>query len=156
MLRTRDIAIASLHGFDGSRSGSVAQNTRMFIGALTTPGIHILGHPGRSGAPFDLDALVRTARDAGKLLEINEHSFDFEGEHLDVCRRLAEKCAEEGVSVVVSSDAHSPYTVGCFDKALTMLEGIGFPQALIANESLDKLMGIVRRANERDGFVSKP
>ena len=156
LLTSRDLAIASFHGFKGAWDGTAVQHTDMYCGALSTPGIHIIGHPGRAGLAFDIDTVLGVAKAAGKMIEINEHSFHFEGKHLKVCRQIAERCAELEVSIVVSSDAHSPYTVGVFDNALRMLDEIHFPQALIANRSLEALTDTVRHANERDGFVSKP
>lgn len=155
LLRTRDAAIASYHHFDGANQGTVARNTDMYIRAITTPGVHIIGHPARAGLPFDVDALLAAARDAGKMIEVNEHSLHFGDEVRKACARVAERCAELGVYVAVGSDAHSPYCVGALDGARAMLASIGFPQELIANETPQKFLDVVRRANERDGFAPR-
>ncbi|MDD6033999.1 MAG: phosphatase [Oscillospiraceae bacterium] len=143
LLRTRDYAIASFHFFDGCRDGSFSQYTEMYQNVLRNPLIQILGHPCRPGFDFDMDEIVRTARAEHKLLEINEHSFDSPARITDRCRQLAIKCAEEGTSIVVSSDAHSAWFVGKFDRALAMLEEIHFPAELIANRSLEDFMAAV-------------
>ncbi len=143
LLSTREIAIASVHGFPGSGDGTPAQNTAMYVNAIRTPGIHILGHIGRTGLPFDIDEVLLAVRGEGKMIEINDHSFDFDEGRRANCRRIAERCAVLGVRVVVSSDAHSAFYVGEFSKATAMLEEIGFPQALIANETLDKLLSVL-------------
>lgn len=138
LLRTREIVIASLHYFPGCQDGSEAENTGMYIAALENPFVDILGHPCRPGIAFDQRAVVRAARDNRKCLELNEHTFDTP-DAVPHCRELAVCCAEEGCPVAVSSDAHSAWMVGRFPRVFAMLEEIGFPQELIANESLDKL-----------------
>ena len=136
LLRSRDYAIASFHGFPGAGEGTAAQYTEMYCGALRNPLIHILGHPCRPGFPFDLEEVIRTAKETGKMLEINDHSFDSPEHIQNACRQLVIRCAEEEVPIVVSSDAHSAWFVGEFDRALTMLQEISFPERLIANRTL--------------------
>ena len=70
------------------------------------------------------------------MLEINDHSFDSPEHIQNACRQLAIRCAEEEVPIVVNSDAHSAWFVGEFDRALTMLQEISFPERLIANRTL--------------------
>jgi putative hydrolase len=141
VLRSRDIAIASLHMFPGCREGSVVQNTEMYLGAIRNPLIDIIGHPCRPGVEFDMDEIVRAAKETHTFLEINDHTFDTPAATGN-CRKLAEKCAEEGTHIVVSSDAHSAFFVGEFGRAVSMLEEIHFPQELIANESLEKIAAL--------------
>lgn len=151
LLATRDIAIASVHHFPGCHDGTLAQNTEMYCRVLRTPGIHIIGHPGRAGLRFDIDEVLAVAKETGKMIEINEHSFDFP-QHIEVCRQIAQRCGETGVHIVVSSDAHSPYTVGKFDRVQKMLKELCFPEELVANRTLASLLEIVRQANLRQNF----
>lgn len=144
MLESRDYAIASVHNFPGCHDGTMAQNTEMYCRVLENPKIHIIGHPGRAGLRFDIDEVCKTAALHGKMLEINEHSFDSDSSVTDECRRIAIRCAELGTKVVVSSDAHSAWFVGGFARALAMLEEIGFPQELIANTDLEKFMNTIK------------
>lgn len=144
MLDSRDYAIASVHGFPGCREGTVAQNTEMYCRVLENPKIHIIGHPGRAGLRFDLEEVCKTAAAHGKMLEINEHSFDSDSRVTDECRRIAQCCARMGTKVVVSSDAHSAWFVGGFARALAMLEEIDFPEELIANRTLDEFMKTIK------------
>ena len=145
ILRNRDIAIASLHMFPGCMDGTLTQYTEMYLGAIRNPYIDIIGHPCRPGVPFDMDEIVRAAKEEHTFLEINDHTFDTPAA-TDNCRKLAIKCAEEGVHIVVSSDAHSAFFVGEFGRAAAMLEEIHFPQELIANESLEKMARLRGRA----------
>ena len=155
VLESREATIASVHGFEGYNEVTKGEGTRMYVNVLQTPGVHILGHIGRSGVPFDIDVVVKEAKKTGKMIEINNHSLTFGKNVHDMCREIAEKCAEEGTYIVVSSDAHSAYHVGNFSNSLSMLEAIGFPQELIANESLEKFLGVIEKANEKQQFQGK-
>lgn len=138
LLQSRDIAIASVHFFEDVSGISMAEGTRMYCRALETPGVHVLGHIGRAGVAFDVREVLVVAKRHGKLIEINNHSFDFEAAKAP-CKKIAEMCAELGVQVAVSSDAHCSMDVGKFGSALSMLEEIGFPEELIANRTLQTL-----------------
>lgn len=137
LLESRDYAIASVHRFPGMEENTLAKNTDMYCRVLEDPRIHIIGHPGRAGLRFDLDTVCKCAKAHGKMLEINDHSFDSPAAVTDECRRIALKCAELGAQVVVSSDAHSAWFVGHVERAVGMLEEIGFPEELIANRTLE-------------------
>ena len=82
------------------------------------------------------------------MLEINDHSFDSPTQVTDECKRIALCCAEEGASIVVSSDAHSAWFVGHFERALTMLDEIGFPEELIANTSLNRFQEVLAQCRK--------
>lgn len=144
--RGRELTIASVHMFHGVREATVAQGTAMYCRALETPGTHIIGHPGRAGVPFDIPEVLQTARRQHKMIEINNHSMHFGEKVQGVCRQIVEACAAMGVQVTVSSDAHSSAAVGDFSGALAMLDGIGFPEGLIANRTLDTLTAALARA----------
>ncbi len=132
-----DYVVASIHGKSFTGGMSAAQITRMYIRALEHKNVLILGHIGRSALDIELDELLTAARDLHKLIEINEHTFFMKdaAESVDRCRHIAVRCAELGVSVSISTDAHFPLNVGHFERCLNMLEEIDFPQELIATEN---------------------
>lgn len=146
LLDSRDYAIASVHRFPGMEENTVAKNTEMYCRVLENPRVHIIGHPGRAGLKFDIKEVCLTAKAHGKMLEINDHSFDSPEHVTGECRRIAECCAELGVMVSVGSDAHSAWFVGSTGRALGMLEEIGFPPELIANRTLEGFMERIKRA----------
>ena len=45
-----------------------------------------------------------------------------------------------GVSIAVNSDAHDPNDVGNVERALAMLKKIGFPEELILNASVERIL----------------
>lgn len=144
LLESRDYAIASVHRFPGMEENTIAKNTEMYCKVLENPRIHIIGHPGRAGLRFDIDEVCKCAKAHGKMLEVNDHSFDSPSAVTDECRRIALKCAELGVQIVVSSDAHSAWYVGHVERAVQMLEEIHFPHELVANRTLDSFLQVIR------------
>ena len=82
--------------------------TERAVKALTHPSVDFLCHPTnrligrREGNPLDLAKVVRTAKENGKMLEI-----DGEPRRLDLDEVWARRAMEEGVPIVIDSDAHS-------------------------------------------------
>lgn len=142
ILKKCELVIASVHSWEGFQPTTVAEHTRMYINALLNPYVDILGHSGRSGMKYDIDEVLKVAKEKGKIIEVNNHSFG--DAPVKVCREIAERCAELGVYITVSSDAHFSHDIGHYEKALAMLEEIHFPEELIANTSQEKLFGILR------------
>ncbi|AEB06186.1 PHP domain protein [Coriobacterium glomerans PW2] len=140
-LANLDYLIASVHNDEFTRGASLARTTQMYVRALEHPRVFELGHVGRSGVPFDLDEVLGCAKALGKLIEVNEHSLarDPDGSSLAACERIACRCAELGVGISVSSDAHIALDIGSFPSASAMLERIDFPEELIMNRSRDSL-----------------
>jgi DNA polymerase (family 10) len=100
-----DIVGASIH--QGFRQ-SPEKLTERAAKALSHPSVDFLCHPTnrligkREGHPLDLRKVIATARDNGKMLEI-----DGDPHRLDLDEIWARKAIEEGVLLVIDSDAHS-------------------------------------------------
>lgn len=138
--RFADYVIASVHNADFADRCSISHVTAMYIAALEQPRVFILGHTGRSGLPYDLDEVLTCAKERHKLIEINEHSLQSAGPHRERCRAIAERCAELGVGIAVSSDAHIAPQIGVFDAASSLLDEIHFPEHLIVNRGRDPFL----------------
>lgn len=143
-----DYLIASVHDGSFTKGAPIARTTGMYVNALENPKVFILGHTGRSGVPFDYDEVLTVAKEKHKLIEINEHSLEMDsrGWFHSVCSRIAQRCAEMGVGIVVSTDAHIAPQIGQFPQAQSMLEGIGFPQELIMNRDSRTLLSALADA----------
>ena len=82
--------------------------TARIVRALSLPSVDFLCHPTnrllgkRQGNPIDLKKVIETAKDGGKMIEI-----DGEPDRLDLDDVWARRAMEEGVTLVVDSDAHS-------------------------------------------------
>lgn len=141
-----DYVVASVHNDLFTQGASLAQTTQMYIGALEHKKVFMLGHIGRSGVPFDIDEVLTAAREKNKIIEINEHSFVAgpHGSSREACKKIAERCAELGVHIGVSTDAHIAPMIGDFAHSVSMLEEIHFPEELVATRSRDALIAQLR------------
>ena len=100
-----DLVGASLHQ---NFKQDAAKLTERVVKALSHPSVGFLCHPTnrligrREGNPIDLAKVIRTARECGKMLEV-----DGQPDRLDLDEVWARKARDEGVPIVVDSDAHS-------------------------------------------------
>jgi len=100
-----DLVGASLH--QNFKQGA-EKLTERAVKALSHPSVNFLCHPTnrligrREGNPLDLPKVIRTARENGKMLEI-----DGEPQRLDLDEVWAKRAMEEEVPIVIDSDAHS-------------------------------------------------
>ncbi len=147
VLKDCDYVIASVHDKTFSKDATQAQVTQAYLGALDDPRVFILGHIGRTGLDIDVDKILLHARELGKCIEINEHSLTGDyGRSPERCRAIAERCAELGVQVVTSSDAHISYDVGKLDTVESLLDEIGFPEELVVTRSRDAFLSALAAA----------
>lgn len=141
-----DYVIASVHGKRFCEGASIEEATGMYLGALANPKVLVLGHTGRSGVSFDIEAVVGAARDAHKLIELNEHSLSDVADSRATCWLIAETCKRLGCQISIASDAHVCVDVGRFDYVLAMLDEIGFPEELVASRSRESFLAAIEAA----------
>lgn len=137
--RKLEIVIASIHSPAYSDNDREGLHTTAYMNALENPIVDILGHSGNAKCPYDIDKVVRRAKELHKLIEINAHTFDFRKPNIENCRRIALSCKKIGAGICVSSDAHFSRSVGDFDNAIRMLSDIDFPEELIMNRDYETL-----------------
>lgn len=147
-----DYLVASVHNAGFAEGATTDQATAMYTAVLEHPRVLVLGHTGRSGVPFDVDELLTVAKERHKLIEINEHSLEHSPKNKIVrtCRHIAERCAELGVSIAVSSDAHLARYIGRYPRTQALLEEIHFPEELIANRDRASLVAAMAAAGVCD------
>ena len=141
-----DYVIASVHRHSFADAASPAECTALYYNALQNKKVLILGHIGRSGLPFEIDPVLLAAKERNKLIEINEHSLEDTNHCITRCRKIAERCAELGVSISISSDAHFATAIGKYDKVKKMLSEIHFPEELIATRSKESFLNAMKMA----------
>lgn len=138
-----DYVVASVHNNLFADGATIADTTEMYLKVLDEPKVFILGHTGRAGVPYDVDAVLACAKEKHKLIEINEHSLEshraLAGEG-GACRRIAERCAELGVGICVNTDAHIACDIGRTPRVRAMLEEIHFPEELIVNRGREPFL----------------
>jgi DNA polymerase (family 10) len=105
VLSEADWVVASLHyGQQQPRE----QITRRILEALANPAVCAIGHPTgrlinrRQAYDVDLDAVFKAARKYGKFLELNANP-----QRLDLDDVACAAAKEQGVPIVISTDAHS-------------------------------------------------
>lgn len=141
-LKKLDYSIASIHDpcYD---SGTVAQNTAAYVGAIENPYVTVIGHPDDSRFPCDYETIVLAAREHHTLLEVNSSSLhpnsSRQGARANY-EKMLDLCVQHQVPIIINSDAHIECTVGDHVRAHAMLEELGFPEELVINTSIEKLI----------------
>ena len=139
-----DMMIASIHRYCYTKK-TPTEHTKTWLKVIENPYVTILGHTGHPDYAFDHEAVVEAAKKHKKCIEINNHSFYVRKGSIENCRKIAECCKKIGTGIVVSSDAHTPFQVGVFDKALELLKEVDFPEDLVVNQSVDYLKKYLRK-----------
>lgn len=130
--------IASMHE-SVIKDGGVKKNTNAYLKALENPKVHCLGHCGNPNYPMDHEAVVKKCAELGKIIEINAHSDVARTGSGDNCRDIARLCAKHGVRIILTTDAHSIYTLGEADAAIDLVQSAGYPEELIINTDMRRL-----------------
>lgn len=143
ILEKMEWVIASMHVLTYPPEDEKA-HTRAWTAIAENPLVDVIGHCGDARYPFDMDAVLRKCRDEKKIVEINAHSFRVRPGTSERCERIARKCMDLGIPIVVSSDAHTDAQVGYFDAALRMLHKIGFPEELVLNGEYERFLAVAR------------
>ena len=141
-----DYCIASVHRNSFAKGESALACTKLYLEAMKHPKILILGHIGRSGLPFEIDPVLLAAKEQNVLIEINEHSMDEGSETKKRCEAIAVRCAELGVPISVSSDAHIALKIGEYQKVESLLEKIHFPEELIMTRDKESFLQHMKKA----------
>lgn len=132
-----DFVIAGMHEVIFS-SGGTKLDTQAAIGALSNSYVDIIAHPDNPGFSLDYEAVVKAAARYGKLLEVNDHSFDYRPGGIANADRYLYLCRKYDVRVAVSSDAHFASYIGHHDTALHILEKNNFPEELVVNKTAER------------------
>jgi len=146
LLAKLEWVIASYHP-PTTRQGTVNEHTSGWMQVASNPHIDVIGHCDAPRYAFEHKPVIRAFADTGKIVEINANSPAERPGSDVICKEIAILCAEYGVPVVVSSDAHYCGNVGRFDDALAILEEIGFPEELVLNADYERFMATVNRIN---------
>lgn len=133
-LRKFEWVVVSIHS-PMLKAGTVEQHTTGYMEAAKNPYVDVIAHSGSIGYPYDYEEAVKVFRDYGKLVEINEHSYEARKDSIPNCVALAKLCKKYDCRIVINSDAHFATQIGHFDQALHMLREIEFPEELVVNAS---------------------
>ncbi|MBQ8002958.1 MAG: phosphatase [Clostridia bacterium] len=138
-LKDLEIVIASFHTPCFKENSPACDVTKAWLNVMENENVDILGHMGDGRYMCDYEAVVKKAKEKGKIIEINNHSFKVRAGSRENCRTIAQLCKKYSVPVVLSTDAHFSAEVGVVPNSIALLEDINFPEELILNTSLKKL-----------------
>ncbi len=131
VLAEADWVVASVHyGHQQSRE----QITRRVIEALANPHVAALAHPTgrllleRKPYQIDMEAVMKAARDRGKLLELNAHPS-----RLDLDDVACAAAKSYGIPIVISTDAHRPEGLDALRCGVQQARRGGLTSADVAN-----------------------
>jgi histidinol phosphatase-like PHP family hydrolase len=133
-----EIVVAAPH----SALRSAADQTERMIGAVNTPGVHIIGHPrgrmygSRPGVSADWNRVFRAAAKIGVAIEI-----DGDPSRQDVDFDLAKGAVDAGCLFALDSDAHSTGELRYAETAIAHARLAGVPTGRVINcWPLDRLL----------------
>ena len=147
VLSRLDLAIASLH-MPCIKPGSRKENTQALLKVMENPYVDIIGHPGDPRYDIDYKAVFRQAKETGTLLEINNASLipgGFRDGSQENVKEILRMSMEEGIPVVLGSDAHFYTGIGDFSHALALLKEVGFPEELVLNTDPVRFLSCLKR-----------
>ncbi|MGI6030314.1 MAG: phosphatase [Eubacteriales bacterium] len=144
--------VASCHR-EALQPGSVEQHTQMWKKVAQNPHVDLVGHCGQELFAFHKEEVIKTFKEYGKIVEINNNSALVRPDSVKNCVEIARLCKKYEVPVCVNSDAHIAFQVGAVEESLRMLEEIGFPEKLILNADAER---ITQYLQEKKGVEYRP
>ncbi len=133
-----DWIIASIHDVAFSGERDMDSCTETWMNVAKNPVVNVVGHSGLSSFVYDYEKVIPEFGRNGKLVEINNSSFNVRPGSTQNCKKIAEICKKHKVSIIVNSDAHFCMQVGKFEKALKLLKEIDFPEELVINADVNR------------------
>ncbi|MGI5848917.1 MAG: phosphatase [Christensenellales bacterium] len=149
-LKRLEYVIAGLHEVVIAPSGK-SKDTDAMIGALCNPYVDIVAHPDNPSYKLDYEAIVKEAARLGKLIEVNDHSFEYRKGSVANAAVFLKLCKTQGVRVAVSSDAHFAYGIGLHKTAVKLLRQNDFPEALVVNLTMARFDAYLEERIKRIG-----
>lgn len=131
VLAEADWVIASLHYGQNQPREQIMDR---LLGAVEHPSVKIVAHPTgrlinrRDPYDVDVDALIRAAAEHGKMLELNANPV-----RLDLDDAHCQAAQQQGVPLVISSDAHSTNGMNVLRYGILQARRGGLTKADVAN-----------------------
>ncbi len=135
ILRDMEIVLTGLHPFTWIANQTPNARIDAVINAMGKGFVQAFTHPVGTYYEIDLDPVIDAAAAHKVAMELNATKLS----NRELLISFLEKCAKKGAAIVVNSDAHLGEEVGAFDEALMLLNEIGFPEKLVANQSREAI-----------------
>lgn len=147
-LQPLDISIASLHipCYHGEKTKEAVLEA--YTHTMERDTVDIIGHPDDGRFPVDYEKLVKAAKETGTLLEINNSSlspYGYRENTRENSIQMLKFCKQYGTKVVLGTDAHVDAAIGEYPYVFEVLKAVDFPEELVANTTLDKLLASLKR-----------
>ncbi len=126
----------------------VEKNTDNLIECMKNPKVYFVSHPDDDKTPLNYERLVEAAKKYNVALEVNNSSLRKKEYRLNCYQNyetMLKLCQIYKTPIIVSSDAHDPSEVGCFDLACNLLEKLNFNEELILNNDIKKLKSFITK-----------
>ncbi|HJA12165.1 MAG TPA: phosphatase [Candidatus Mediterraneibacter merdipullorum] len=140
--RELDIVVASLHTPCYGTEHTAEENTRAYVEVMKKPWVNIIGHPDDGRFPFDYEVLVKTAKETGTLLEVNNSSMRPASSRVGTRENILtmlDLCRQYEVPVTTGSDAHVDADAGKFFYIEELFQYCAFPEELVVTTDMEKL-----------------
>ncbi len=150
-----DIVIASVHPPCYGEDRGIKENTQAYVNVMKKPFINIIGHPDDGRYPIDYEVLVKTAKDTGTLLELNNSSLQpgsFRKGAWENAKTMLDLCKQYEVPVTTGSDAHVDADAGNFSNVEKLLEYCGFPEDLVVTTNMQMLFPYLNVSKRNTGL----
>lgn len=144
-MQSLEWVVASIHSMAISGEYSFEACTNAYLQVAKDKRVNVIGHSGLEDFKYDYEKVLPEFARNGKLVEINEGTFNVRKSSIKNCVEIAKICKKQNIGVVVNSDAHFQLSVGNAPRALKMLEEIDFPSELIINADQKRLEDYLRQ-----------
>ena len=134
-----EIISASLHT-PTFKPQSKSVNTGAVLGAIANPDVDFICHLGNPTYELDYEAILQDAKKHNTLIEINNGSFFIRKGSKPNCEWIANRCKELEIPIIIGSDTHFASDIGDFPYVDKVLDAIDFPDELIINLAVDRLI----------------
>ena len=138
-LLSLDWVIASMHTSVIAPAG-IEEHSEAYIKLAWNPYVDVIGHCTTSKFPFKYEKVLRVFKECGKMVEINESSLLSEKSSAATVRDILLSCKRWEIPIVVNSDCHYCELIGKVDRCARLIEETGFPERLIVNARMDRLI----------------
>lgn len=136
--------IASFHKQSFTVSTSLI-HTETLIQTAYNPHVDLFGHLDAPEYPFDIKEVMKACKENGKFVEMNDSSSRIRKGGEEICRKIALECMDQGIPVVINSDAHCPWDIGKISTISSLLESISFPQELVLNRRVENIIDHIEK-----------
>lgn len=142
LLKKMDIKIASIHMPCFTDEITKENVTQAYVNAMKNPYIDIIGHPDDGRTPIDYEVLVKTAKETGTLLEVNNSSLNplgFRANARENYKVMLDLCKQYEVPITTGTDAHMDVEAGEFSYICDLMKECEFPEELVVTTDFAKL-----------------